>query len=194
MEALWQAHKSGPSPAESVYRSAAQYAGKSRNLIERIRKTAVGEHRLFLIVIGITLPVLILFGLFAWAIGLTCFTAVMIWKFRTEIGMLDRIVFQADTLAYLRAVRDLIYQFMRIYRIGIMFLTPLWVIGGTLISFHLRGMEILPLLTTGLFWGIVGLSIVLTVGALRLWLYLWTQSLYGKKLTELDQLIDDLQA
>lgn len=166
---------------------------KSKQLVDRIKQTARREQVAFLVVVGIAIPVLLILGYYKVLLGVVLFTVLITWKYLIEIKLVDGVQLQEDTLAYLKGVRDLIKKFMSIYKNGILILTPLAMMSALLISNSLRGVGVIETMSEAIFWGVVTFSSVLSIVLSRLWLKLWVNTFYGKKLKELDQMIVDLE-
>lgn len=195
LRAIWQQSQEASESLPSVEAAAAKQHGRSVNLIERIKRTARREHWSFLVAAGIGVVVLVFLQRYGWALGLSGFAALMIWKYEAEMRLFNRIQPESDTLQYLRAVRDLLEQFMRNYRIGFLIFIPLAAIGGALggqywatgtisLAFWLQPAMLLYLV----------ISIVAAVIFSRFWLKLWVNTFYGKKLKEMKIIIDELEA
>ncbi|MDN5200333.1 hypothetical protein QQ008_03150 [Fulvivirgaceae bacterium BMA10] len=193
IENIWEAgHQSGRN-IETVEATAKKYNKKSLQLVERIYRTGRKEHRIFLIVVGVAMPVLLLTKAFIIASSLLIFTGLIIWKYEVEMGILRKIKFQDNTLNYLISVKRLLNRFMLNYKIGIMVGVPLLMLGGMIIAQNILGKAITPMLMDPVFWFIFLFACFLSIGLSRLWLHFWVHTLYGKKFKELQSMIEDLE-
>ena len=166
---------------------------KSRQLVDRIRQTGKREHVIFLVLVAVSIPILLVTGHFKVLAGILLFALAMIWKYNVEMGMLNSIQLQDDTLVYLKGVQQLIKKFMTIYKNVILFLTPVAMMLAIIIFNSTKGVGLIETISESAFWIVVTFSSILSIILSRLWLKLWVYTFYGKKLKELDQMIIDLQ-
>jgi hypothetical protein len=191
---IWQRSEENEAALPGIVPAAEEQAGRSINLVERIRRTARREHYSFLVAAGIGLLLLLGFQQYIWAGALAVFAALMIWKYEVEMRMFRRIKPEQNTLEYLRAIRDLLDKFMENYRKGFLIFMPLVAIGGALLGQYWalgtidRTFWQQPVMLVYLALGI-GLAILFS----RLWLKFWVNTLYGKKLKEMKIIIEELE-
>ena len=187
---IWNAGQAKTSiPQRSVEETAKKYRGKSIQLVERIRQTAQGEHRIFLTLAALGSIYLVKEQFYYYLLGLIIFTILIIWKYTAEMAMLKKINFQHDTFKYLSAVKGLLNKFMRIYQTGILFLLPGITLGAALIVQGQQGKSIMLMLTDMVFWLIFLITAVVAILAAQLFLKLWVHTLYGRKLKEMDEML-----
>lgn len=193
LQEIWRGNPDEMTNVPSLEEAAQQKARQSVNLVERIRQTARSEHRIFLILAAVSTVLLLIFGWYYPALAMVVFTILIIWKYRVEMRLFNRIQPENSTLEYLQAVRDLLERFMRNYRIGILILVPLASISGILVG-HLLAIGRIDwsILQRPSIWVSLVVSIGLGILFSRLWLNFWVNTLYGRKLKEMQGMIDEL--
>lgn len=84
---------------------------------------------------------------------------------------------------------------MHIYRIGILHFIPIVALGGGLLGqYWVSGSIDLNFWLQPAIWAYFAVSIVVAILFSRLWLKLWVHTFYGKKLQEMNIIIDELEA
>ncbi|MFA0962719.1 hypothetical protein AB9P05_13030 [Roseivirga sp. BDSF3-8] len=194
IETIWKSNSRSAVSLPGVAETAEAYRNRSGNVVDRIMRTARREHRLFLAVAAIGIAVALGTTYYLTAAGIALFTGLIIWKYVAEMRMMKRIRIQGSTCDYLMRVRRLLQWFMKVYRIGFGLLTPVSVLGGIALGAYKSGASLSTTFTDPVVLGVAGLAAVGGILVSRLWLRLWVQTFYGKKLQEMDRLIAELRA
>lgn len=166
---------------------------RSKQLIDRITQTAKNEHVSFLIIAAVAVVGLLFFGYYLETAGLVAFTLLMIWKYEAEMKLFNTVQLGDDTLIYLTGVKNILQKFMKNYRIGIVILMPLVTMAAILISQGIKGVPLFETISEPIFWVALTFGSLLSILVSRLWVQLWVNTFYGRKLKELDQMIEDLE-
>jgi hypothetical protein len=195
LRAIWQQGLNRDEALPSVSETAGQYRRQSLNLVERIKYTARREHRIFLIIATLGVIIFLFTEHPYWAVGLLVFSGLNIWKYEAEMRLFNKIRPEEDTLTYLQNVSDLLRKFMRNYRIGILIVVPILVVGGMFwgqwwVSGSLRP-DLWQRLST---WIFLVVGIVAGILFSHWWVQYWVGTFYGRKLEEMEKLIQDLKS
>lgn len=187
---IWSSgHKKSTTPPTSVEETAKNHRGKSLQLVEKIRKTARGEHRIFLALATLGGIYLMREQFYYYLLGLVIYTVLIIWKYSVEMKMIQKIKFQDNTFSYLSAIRALLNKFMKIYQTGILFLLPSVVFVSALILESQQGNSIIQMLSDSDFWIMFVVASVLSIFVSKLFVKAWIHTFYGKKLREMEDMI-----
>lgn len=192
IEDIWKSTGSMGEEIPGVAETADVYRNRSKNLVDRIVQTALKEHYAFLIVAGLVIFYTLVSGFFYVAGGVAVFTGLIIWKYEAEMRMLKRIHIQSDTRHYLEGVRNLLKWFMKVYRIGFSILMPVSGVLGMAISYHLQGRSLFEDVTDTTVLITIVIASAFGIFFSFAWLKIWVHTLYGRKMKELDRIIDEL--
>ncbi|MGB3183910.1 MAG: hypothetical protein WBB45_21130 [Cyclobacteriaceae bacterium] len=194
IETIWKSAGTAEEKIPGVAETAVAYRNRSKNLVDRIIRTAMKEHYTFLVVAALVIIFALVSGYYYVAGGVALFAGLMVWKYRAEMRIVNRIQVQEDTRSYLENVRDLMRWFMKVYRIGFSILMPVSGVLGMAISYHLQGKSLFEELTGSTVLLVVVIASALGILFSFIWLRVWVHTLYGRKMQEMDRLIEGLAA
>lgn len=194
IETIWKSAGVADEKLPGVAETAEAYRNQSKNLVDRIVRTAMKEHYTFLGVAALVVIFALVSGYFYVAGGVALFAGLMIWKYWAEMRMVNRIQVQSDTKYYLESVRNLLQWFMKVYRIGFSILMPVSAVLGMAISYQVQGKSLFEDLSGSTVLLVVVIASALGILFSFIWLKVWVHTLYGRKMQEMDRLIEGLGA